>query len=129
MAGGFVKRGFVDHTNYTTTSVLRTIELILGMPPMTQYDAAATPMWRCFNKESQAGGFTALPAQIDLTDRNVKEDRMSMISNKLDFSKEDLVPEQVLNEILWKYAKGENSPLPAPVRAAFFKQAAGGDKD
>ena len=129
MAGGFVKRGFVDHTNYTTTSVLRTIELILGMPPMTQYDAAATPMWRCFNKESQAGGFTALPAQIDLTDRNVKEDRMSMISNKLDFSKEDLAPEQVLNEILWKYAKGENSPLPAPVRAAFFKQAAGGDKD
>ena len=129
IAGGFVKRGFVDHTNYTTTSVLRTIELILGMPPMTQYDAAATPMWRCFNKEPQAGGFTALPAQIDLTDKNVKEDRMSMISNKLDFSKEDLVPEQVLNEILWKYAKGANSPLPAPVRAAFFKQAAGGDKD
>ena len=64
-----------------------------------------------------------------MSDKNVKEDRMSMISNKLDFSKEDLVPEQVLNEILWKYAKGANSPLPAPVRAAFFKQAAGGDKD
>jgi YVTN family beta-propeller protein len=121
IAGGFVKRGFVDHTNYTTSSVLRTIELILGMPPMTQYDAAATPMWRCFATESQAAGFTALPAQIDLTEKNVKENRLSSISNKLDFSKEDLVPDQVMNEILWKYAKGENAPLPAPVRAAFFK--------
>ena len=41
LAGGFVKRDFTDHTFYTTSSMLRTMELILGMPPMTQYDAAA----------------------------------------------------------------------------------------
>ena len=48
IAGGFVKQGYVDHTMYSTTSALRTIELILGLPPMTQYDASAEPMWRCF---------------------------------------------------------------------------------
>ncbi len=52
IAGGFVKRHFVDHTMYSTTSMLRTIELILGIPPMSQYDAAATPMWRCFSDNS-----------------------------------------------------------------------------
>jgi hypothetical protein len=49
VAGGFVKRGFVDHTPYSTSSMLRTIELILGLPPMSQYDAAATPMFRSFS--------------------------------------------------------------------------------
>ena len=50
VAGGFVKRGFVDHTMYSTSGILRTMELILGLKPMSQYDAAATPMWRCFDK-------------------------------------------------------------------------------
>ena len=49
IAGGYVKKGFVDHTAYTTSSLLRTIELILGLPPMTQYDASAVPLWRCMN--------------------------------------------------------------------------------
>jgi hypothetical protein len=44
VAGGRVKNKFVDHTMYSTSSLLRTIELILGLPPMTQYDAAAEPM-------------------------------------------------------------------------------------
>ena len=48
IAGPYVKRNFVDHTPYTTSGVLRTIELILGIPPMSQYDAAATPLWRSF---------------------------------------------------------------------------------
>jgi len=58
IAGGFVKRGFVDHTMYLTSSVLRTMELILGMPPMTQYDAAATPMWRSFNNRADTSLIT-----------------------------------------------------------------------
>ena len=121
LAGGFVKRGFVDHTMYSTSSILRTIELILGMPPMTQYDAAATPMWRCFNKETNEQGFAALPAQVDLTEKNTIENKLSMVSGKLDFSKEDLIPDQLMNEIIWKFVKGEGTPMPAPVRAAFFK--------
>jgi YVTN family beta-propeller protein len=129
IAGGFVKRGFVDHTMYSTSSVLRTIELILGMPPMTQYDAAATPMWRCFNKEANAQGFTALPAQVDLTEKNTADNKLAQLSGKLDFSKEDLIPDQVMNEIIWKFVKGENVPMPAPVRAAFFKASKNEEDD
>ena len=58
VAGPYVKRNFVDHTPYTTTSgVLRTIELILGLPPMSQYDAAATPLWRCFTSTPNLNAF------------------------------------------------------------------------
>lgn len=122
VCGGFVKRGFVDHTMYSTSSVLRTIELILGMPPLTQYDASATPMWRCFTNKTDSSIFTIRPNRVNLNDKNVVKNKMSAISNKLDFSKEDLAPEQVLNEIIWKSVKGLNSPLPSPVRAAFFKE-------
>jgi len=122
VTGGFVKRGFVDHTMYSTSSVLRTIELILGMPPLTQYDAAATPMWRCFTNKADNTTFIVRPNKVNLNDKNVVQNKFSAISNKLDFSKEDLAPDQVLNEIIWKAVKGENSTLPSPVRAAFFKE-------
>ena len=122
IAGGYIKRGYVDHTMYSTSSVLRTIELILGMPPMTQYDAAATPMWRCFAKEPEMKGFTALPAQVNLNEKNKAENKLTTLSNKLDFSKEDMVPDQVMNEILWKFVHGENASMPVPVRAAFLKE-------
>src|SRR6202000_1555261 len=71
MAGGMVKRHFVDHTMYSTTSVLRTMELILGLGPMSQYDAAATPMWNSFSVTADLTPFKALPANIDLTQKNV----------------------------------------------------------
>jgi YVTN family beta-propeller protein len=122
VAGGFVKRNFVDHTMYSTSSVLRTIELILGMPPMTQYDAAATPMWRSFTNTANMHPFEVRPNQVNLNDINVVKNKYSAISNKLDFSEADLVPDQLLNEIIWKSVKGINSPLPSPVRAAFFKE-------
>src|SRR5260221_5069437 len=128
VAGGFVKRGFVDHTMYSTSSVLRTIELILGMPPMTQYDAAATPMWRCFTDKTDMRTFEVRPNKVNLNDINVVKDKYSAVSNKLDFSQADLVPDQLLNEIIWKSVKGENSKLPSPVRAAFFKETKS-DKD
>ncbi|MHB8208641.1 alkaline phosphatase family protein [Mucilaginibacter sp.] len=122
VAGGFVKRDFVDHTMYSTSSVLRTIELILGMPPMTQYDAAATPMWRSFTNKADIRPFEIRPNEVNLNDINVVKDKYSAISNKLDFSQPDLVPDQVLNEIIWKAVKGETSQLPTPVRAAFVKE-------
>ncbi|MGZ3872502.1 MAG: bifunctional YncE family protein/alkaline phosphatase family protein [Mucilaginibacter sp.] len=122
IAGGFVKRGFVDHTMYSTSSVLRTIELILGMPPMTQYDAAATPMWRSFGAKADLSSFNVKPCQVDLNEKNEKKNKLSAVSATLDFSKEDLVPDQLFNEILWKFVKGENSQVPSPTRAAFFKE-------
>jgi hypothetical protein len=57
----------------------------------------------------------------DLTEKNTADDKLARLSGRLDFSKEDLIPDQVMNEIIWKFVKGENVPMPAPVRAAFFK--------
>jgi YVTN family beta-propeller protein len=129
IVGPYVKRHFADHTMYTTSSVLRTIELILGMPPMTQFDAAATPMWRCFTPQLNAAAFAYQPARVNLSDVNPDKTKLAAMSKGLDFSKEDLVPDQLMNAILWKAVKGENATVPGPVRAAFFKATPGGDKD
>lgn len=119
VAGGFVKKSFVDHTSYSTSSVLRTIELILGLPPMSQYDAAAEPMWRCFDTVPHHPVFTALPAQTDLFARNRTLSYWQRKSETFDFSKEDLINEQDMNEVLWVACRGTAKPCPAPVHAAF----------
>ena len=121
VAGGFVKRKFVDHTMYSTSSMLRTIELILGLPPMSQYDAAAEPMWRCFSSNYNATPFLAVPANISLDEKNIKNTASAKISATFDFSKEDRIPDLVFSEVIWKAVKGENSVMPAPVRSAFLK--------
>jgi DNA-binding beta-propeller fold protein YncE len=122
IAGGFVKKGYVDHTMYSTTSMLRTIELILGLPPMSQYDASATPMWRCFNNIASHAPYVCKPINIDLNQKNSKENKWTIISETLDFSKEDRAPDDLFNRIIWAGVKGENAPYPVPRRAAFFTQ-------
>ena len=121
VAGGFVKRNFVDHTMYSTSSMLRTMELILALPPMSQYDAAAEPMWRCFSSTYNATPFLAVPANISLDEKNIKNTASAKISATFDFSKEDRIPDLVFSEVIWKAVKGENSVMPAPVRSAFLK--------
>lgn len=120
IAGGFVKQGFVDHTMYSTSSALRTIELILGLPPMTQYDAAAEPLWRCFDKNASHPPFNALPNRVDLNQKNTRETAMSRLSETFDFSKEDRIPDDQFNQVIWAAIKGMEIPCPAPVHAAFF---------
>ncbi|MBA4408733.1 MAG: bifunctional YncE family protein/alkaline phosphatase family protein [Bacteroidota bacterium] len=120
IAGGFVKQGFVDHTMYSTSSALRTIELILGLPPMSQYDAAAEPMWRCFNKTANHPPFKSTPNLVDLNLKNTADNKFSRLSETFDFSKEDRVPDAQFNEVIWAAIKGFDSPCPAPVHAAFF---------
>ena len=122
VAGGFVKRGFVDHTMYSTSSMLRTIELILGIPPMSQYDAAATPMWRCFSKNADIKPFIAKPLQTDINAKNTSSNAWQKKSETFDFSKEDRVPDLEFTEVIWKAVKGLDAVVPAPVRAAFFKK-------
>lgn len=129
VAGPFVKRGFVDHTMYSTTSMLRTIELILGMPPMTQFDAAATPMYRCFTSQPNYTSFTHVPANINLNDKNGVDNILSKLSEGFDLSKEDAVPDLLFNEVLWKGIKGIHRPFPGPRRAAFVQLKKSGDKD
>jgi hypothetical protein len=121
VAGGFVKRGFVDHTMYSTSSMLRTMELILGLPPMSQYDAAAEPMWRSFDTKVNKTPFNSIAPMVDINEKNIKVNALSKLSESLDFSKEDKVPDLLFNQILWKAIKGINSEMPAPKRSAFIK--------
>ncbi len=121
LAGGFVKRKFIDHTMYSTSSMLRTIELILGLPPMSQYDAAAEPMWRCFTSTPDLSPFQSVVANVDLNEKNTKNTHSARLSQTLDFSKEDRIPDLVFSEVIWKAVKGEDSIMPAPRRSAFFK--------
>lgn len=119
VVGPYVKRNFVDHTMYTTSGMLRTMELILGLPPMTQFDAAATPMWRCFTNKPDFTSFNHLKSNVDLSETNARNTSMSRLSEKFDWRDEDKVPDLILNEILWQGLKGK--PAPSPVRAAFIK--------
>lgn len=120
VAGGFVKRKFVDHTMYSTSSMLRTIELILGLEPMSQYDAAANPMWNCFTSNADTSPFTSLPANVDLNEKNTDVTELSRRSENFDLTKEDAVPDLEFNEVLWYAIKGMHVPFPGPKRAAFF---------
>lgn len=120
LAGGFVKQGFVDHTPYTTTSLLRTMELVLGLPPMTQYDAAANSLWRCFNTTPGHPPYKCRPANIDLNEKNTDKNKWQALSETFDFSVEDRVNDFDFNEVIWRAVKGLDSPCPPSVRAAFL---------
>jgi len=124
VVGPYVKRHFIDHTPYTTTGILRTMELILGIAPMSQYDAAATPLWRCFTANPNFTGYTALPAQVDITEKNMVWNELSRRSAQFDLSREDRVPDLEFSEVIWKGVKGLHSTMPAPRRAAFVKVGA-----
>jgi phospholipase C len=117
----YTKKNYVDHTMYSTSSMLRTIELILGLPPMSQYDAAAMPMYRCFNKTADLTPFVSVGANIDLNEKNTKQTASAKLSETFDFSKEDRVPDLLFSRVIWKAVKGEASEMPAPVRSAFLK--------
>lgn len=121
LAGGYVKRNFVDHTMYSTASILRTIELILGMPPMSQYDAAAESMWRCFNNTPDDTRFEALPANINLLEINMAENEWQRRSEQLNFSMEDRAPDAEFNKVLWAAIKGDGNDCPPPTRSAFIR--------
>ena len=129
IAGGFVKEGFVDHTPYTTSSLLRTMELILGLPPMTQYDAAANSLWRCFNNTPDHPPYNYKPAKVDLNDKNKAENKWQALSETFDFTVEDRVNDFDFNEVIWRSVKGIDSPCPPSVRAAFLTTEAEDDDD
>jgi len=115
----YIRRGAVDSTLYSTSSMLRTMELILGLRPMTQFDAAATPMFNSFQSAPDLHPYQAVPANVDLEQRNVATAWGSEASGEMDFSKEDAADDLMLNEVIWRSVKGADRPMPAPVRAAF----------
>jgi YVTN family beta-propeller protein len=117
----FARRGSLDSTLYTTSGMLRTMELILGLPPMSQYDAAATPMYRAFHATADLAPYAARPARVRLDERNGEGAWGAAASMAMNFDEADMTPEYELNEIIWKSIKGAASPMPPPVRAAFIR--------
>ena len=115
------RRRAVDSTLYSTTSMLRTIELILGLQPMSQFDAAARPMWPAFADQPDPTPFIARPANVDLHATNSSLVWGARESQSMDFSEPDKVDDIKLNEIVWRSVRGADSPMPAPVRAAFYQ--------
>ncbi|MDB5110526.1 MAG: beta-propeller repeat protein [Mucilaginibacter sp.] len=109
--------------------MLRTIELILGLPPMSQYDAAATPMWRSFTSTLNLTPFIIVPANIDLNQVNMKATKSALKSSTLNFTQADKIDDRMFNEILYKGIKGENTTVPVPHRSAFIKAGEKDDKD
>ena len=115
------KRGVVDSTLYTQASMIRTIELILGLPPLTQYDAGATPMFSLFGKEAVLTPYSPLMPQVDLQAKNTKKSAFWERSEKMNFAEYDRAPEDELNRILWATAR-PGEPYPTPIHRAIFTQ-------
>jgi DNA-binding beta-propeller fold protein YncE len=129
VASPFTKRGAVDSTLYDTAAMLRTIELILGLPPMSNLDAGATPMYAAFQPTPVLAPFKALPARVDIQEKNAVNAWGAAASAAMYLAEADLAPEQALNEIIWKSVKGKDSRMPPPVRAAFVRYAVSAPDD
>ncbi|RPJ57340.1 MAG: phosphoesterase [Acidobacteria bacterium] len=115
----YVKRGYVDSRFYTTASMLRTMELILGLPPLTQYDAGATPMYNAFQRTPTITQHMVLTPQVDLMAKNPPDAPFGSASARMNFEEYDQAPEDELNRILWYNAK-PGVPYPTPIHGALF---------
>jgi DNA-binding beta-propeller fold protein YncE len=124
VVSAYTKRGAVVKTQYNQTSLLRTMELMLGLPPMNQMDATATPMFDCFLPPGAGPDFTPFDAVTNnmpldemnpppklISDPLLRKD--AQVSARLPLDKEDQCPEDLFNHILWRAAKGSQTPYPA----------------
>ena len=114
----YCRRRHLDSTQYATVSMLRTMELILGLPPLSQFDAGATPMFESFNDRPDLTAYDHLSAEIDLKAVNTLLSYGARRSEKMDFSEYDRIDDFELNEILWRAVKGVDAPLPPAARRA-----------
>jgi len=113
----YVKHKAVDSSMYNTASMLRTMELILGLRPMTQFDAAARPMSAAFQAVADPAPYAAEKPRVPLDERNPLRSATAERSSRLDFSEEDRADANELNDILWLAIKGVHAPPPA---SSFF---------
>jgi YVTN family beta-propeller protein len=120
VASPYAKRRQVVSTQYNTTSLVRTLEQILGLPPMNQLDASAVPLWDAFTDTADLTPFDAVPAHVPLDEMNPPAraladpvaQRDALASARMDFSRVDRAPEDALNRILWRAMKGTREPYP-----------------
>jgi YVTN family beta-propeller protein len=117
----YTKRQFVDSTLYTTSAMLRTIELLLGLPPMTQYDAAAMPMYNSFGTKADLTPYKVVAPKIDVNEKNTVTAWGAKASMEMNLDEVDEAPMFALNEIIWKSVRGADSEMPLPVHRYWFQ--------
>lgn len=125
----YTKRKHVEHTMYSTSGMLRTMELILGLPPMSQYDAAAVPLFACFTSTPTLTPYTHIPARYNIDEKNTAWNEPARRSQKFDLRYADTLNDDDFNEVIWMAVKGEQSKVPAPKRGAWVRIAAKDDDD
>lgn len=116
----YTKRRQTISTRYNQTSLMRTIELILGLPPMNQLDATATPMSDCFTDEPNLRPFTSVPNRVPLDQLNPEPKQVAhpvlrhdaIVASRLPLDEVDRCPEDVFNKIIWRAMKGPETPYP-----------------
>jgi hypothetical protein len=101
------------------------MELILGLPPMSQYDAGAHPMYHAFGGTADPAPFTRVDARVSLTEMNPTGGADARLSESLDLTEADLAPMELLNQIEWRSVRGPASVAPPPRHAAFIKVRSG----
>jgi len=113
-----------NHTFYTQPCMVRTIEQILGLPPMNIQDAIANPMFDCFGTTADLSAYKAIPNNIPIDEMTAP--LSTLTGRTLHFAKKSMLPEfegvdsgsdDLLNRILWFAAKG-NTPYPAKFAGA-----------
>lgn len=116
----YTKRRQTISTQYNHPSLLRTIELILGLPPMNLLDATATPMADCFTDRPDLTPFASVPNRVPLDQLNPEPKKVAhpvlrqdaLVSSRLPLDEVDRCPEDVFNRILWRAMKGPDVPYP-----------------
>jgi DNA-binding beta-propeller fold protein YncE len=115
----YCRRRSVDSNLYSTTSMLRTMELVLGLKPMSQFDAAARPMYASFQAEPDLTAYEHIRPSVDLEEKNTATAWGARLSQQFDLTKEDQADDLKFNEVIWHSVRGADAPMPPPVRAAF----------
>jgi YVTN family beta-propeller protein len=130
----YTKRNAVVSTQYNTTSILRTMELMLGLPPMNQIDATAMPMSDCFTDTPDFTPYVAVPTNVPLDQMNPNPKEVAdatmrkdaIVSARLPLEQVDRCPEDVLNRILWRAMRGPRDPYPQWAVIADIEEEEGG---
>ena len=126
LASPYIRRGHVDSTFYSHQSILKTIELMLGLPTMSLFDLIANDMRLSFTEAADLTPFTAVMPKQDLFEQNPPVKKLAgrgreaaKQSAAMDWSKPDAVPTERLNRILWGSIKGWNTKYPQPRTSVF----------
>jgi hypothetical protein len=125
----YTQTGEVDSTFYSTASMLRTMELISGIGPMTQFDAAAAPMFNSFTSRPDFAPYEVIkPPDSILTQVNSANAPLADAIAKQSFDEEDQASMQLLNEAVWQSVKGAGSTMPAPQHKVIDPAAYDGER-